>query len=112
MSDAEVAPPLPKDPTKPPPTTPAVATAVQQPAPLIDVVMYNLLGEGWKSTLQGFFSFIGANGLVAAAAVVAFGNDPLIAVHPKLVLTTKLAGLGIASISGMAKWYIGIKQKG
>ena len=35
--------------------TPSIVTPVEQPAPLVDVVMYNLpVGDHWKSTfMQG-----------------------------------------------------------
>jgi hypothetical protein len=99
------APPLPGPHPEPP-------IAVDKPAPLVDVVMYNLLGEDWKTTVQGALSFFALYGTGMALAVTGFSSESLISAHPKIVSAIKLAGLGITALSGIAKWYIGIKQKG
>ncbi|MGA9668291.1 MAG: hypothetical protein WBQ94_03740 [Terracidiphilus sp.] len=82
-------------------------TDVEKPAPLVDVVMYNLLGDDWKTTMQGFLSFLALNGATAAVAVQAFGAQ-----HPKIQEYTTGIGLGITTAASIAKWYIGVKQKG
>ena len=86
--------------------TPSIVTPVEQPAPLVDVVMYNLLGDHWKSTMQGALSFLALYGAGMAIAVDKFGSA-----HPKIQTWTTGIGLGITAVSGIAKWAIGIKQK-
>ena len=41
-----------------------------KPAPLVDVVMYNLLGDDWKTTIQGWLSFMALNGLAIGLGVL------------------------------------------
>jgi hypothetical protein len=110
MPDTEAAPPLPPDPLKHPEPTPAVdavVTPVEQPAPLIEVLMYNLLGPNWKTTAQGILNFFGVNGLGLALAIKGFDFG---AGHPKLQNVSAVIALLVTFLSTIGKWYIGTKQ--
>lgn len=47
---------------------PAAVTPVEKPAPLVEVVMWNLFGDNWKTDVQGFMlgfcAFVAACGML------------------------------------------------
>jgi hypothetical protein len=78
--------------------------------PLIDVVLWNVFGNNYLTTFQGWLSAFAGNGAAVAIALQVFGNDPLMGSHPKIVGGIKLTALAITSLSSITKIFIGRKQ--